>query len=558
MTGIGLTFDQTSSGTGPRDFQVSYSTDGSLFTDVGSLYSLPNFGFSTRETNTFTYDLSTLTTNAVNNQASLFLRLTNANTNAVGGGTVAAAGTGRIDNVKVVSNYANPIPAAAALQGGDLVMGLNTNGTSMEVVRGAASLNGGARAGDPFQGDPFIEYVKFDNTGGKLHNVKGNVLAVNFAVGGGANSGAIFSYGSQGSLPLPAPEPIGNTGATPSGGQKGQNGPYGTLPQTPLSSLSINPSNNRIAVSGSGNAASPGSVFIYDYTPGNTMGSGAALNNGRASSNPARILTPTLSQGTVWVNDNTVLALNANGGLWTVDGAYVPTGVGDPAPATFLHALPVDFGPQTTALAYNSQVSPYVFALWGGFTSPTSKGRLYVLDPANGFHTVGFDGSTEVFADLSTALGADTPRDIAIDAAGNLFISGFSSTINVIPNAAAHAADAATYMPANLVDWYQSAFTASFNGFDIGLSPSLAGDYNANGVVDTADYILWRNDPASFGGAGGYNTWAANFGSDWGQRQRDRNGQCAGASWLDPARRWTSGRRLPALNTRLNTTELAS
>ncbi len=43
---------------------------------------------------------------------------------------------------------------------------------------------------------------------------------------------------------------------------------------------------------------------------------------------------------------------------------------------------------------------------------------------------------------------------------------------------------------------------------------ALAGDYNNDGKVDAADYVLWRNDPASYGGApNGYTTWRANFGS---------------------------------------------
>lgn len=46
------------------------------------------------------------------------------------------------------------------------------------------------------------------------------------------------------------------------------------------------------------------------------------------------------------------------------------------------------------------------------------------------------------------------------------------------------------------------------------LSEGLAGDYNANGKVDGADYVLWRNDPTAFGGnPAGYNTWRANFGN---------------------------------------------
>jgi len=45
------------------------------------------------------------------------------------------------------------------------------------------------------------------------------------------------------------------------------------------------------------------------------------------------------------------------------------------------------------------------------------------------------------------------------------------------------------------------------------LPQPVEGDYNANGTVDAADYVLWRKDPASFGGdPAGYNTWRTNFG----------------------------------------------
>jgi autotransporter-associated beta strand protein len=40
------------------------------------------------------------------------------------------------------------------------------------------------------------------------------------------------------------------------------------------------------------------------------------------------------------------------------------------------------------------------------------------------------------------------------------------------------------------------------------------GDYNSDGAVDGADYVLWRKDPNSYGGnPAGYNAWRANFGS---------------------------------------------
>jgi hypothetical protein len=41
----------------------------------------------------------------------------------------------------------------------------------------------------------------------------------------------------------------------------------------------------------------------------------------------------------------------------------------------------------------------------------------------------------------------------------------------------------------------------------------IAGDYNGDGKVDAADYIVWRSNPAAHGGnPAGYDTWRANFG----------------------------------------------
>ena len=54
----------------------------------------------------------------------------------------------------------------------------------------------------------------------------------------------------------------------------------------------------------------------------------------------------------------------------------------------------------------------------------------------------------------------------------------------------------------------------------------IVGDYNNDGKVDAADYVVWRKDPASFGGdPTGYNTWRANFGT----MARAGAGQSAGA-----------------------------
>ena len=41
---------------------------------------------------------------------------------------------------------------------------------------------------------------------------------------------------------------------------------------------------------------------------------------------------------------------------------------------------------------------------------------------------------------------------------------------------------------------------------------NLAGDYNQNGVVDAADYVVWRNGLGTTYTQDQYNIWRANFG----------------------------------------------
>ena len=43
--------------------------------------------------------------------------------------------------------------------------------------------------------------------------------------------------------------------------------------------------------------------------------------------------------------------------------------------------------------------------------------------------------------------------------------------------------------------------------------PVLAGDYNGDGVVDAADYAVWRDGDAPDSSQAGYDLWAANFGA---------------------------------------------
>jgi hypothetical protein len=46
----------------------------------------------------------------------------------------------------------------------------------------------------------------------------------------------------------------------------------------------------------------------------------------------------------------------------------------------------------------------------------------------------------------------------------------------------------------------------------LGITQPLIGDYNSDGTVDAADFVVWRKNPDALGGDAGFNTWRANFG----------------------------------------------
>ena len=102
---ISITWDATGSGTGPRDFKVQYSTNGTVFTDavgINSSYQLTGETWSSTLYNpasTRTLDLNFVT--ALNNAATVYIRLVVTSTVSIGAGVIATGGTSRVDNFTV-------------------------------------------------------------------------------------------------------------------------------------------------------------------------------------------------------------------------------------------------------------------------------------------------------------------------------------------------------------------------------------------------------------------------------------------------------------------------
>jgi hypothetical protein len=111
-----LTVEQTSSGSGPRDFKLQYSLNGTSYTDITTYqvpYYLPSLTVhSWSSTNyqsqsAFSFDLSLLS--QIHNQSLVYFRLVNTSTTALLGGTIQTAGTSRIDNISLMGNYNAPL-----------------------------------------------------------------------------------------------------------------------------------------------------------------------------------------------------------------------------------------------------------------------------------------------------------------------------------------------------------------------------------------------------------------------------------------------------------------
>lgn len=115
-TNIVLSFDQTSSNTGPRDFAVLYSVDGGAFVSAGTYAVLANATPNNFWTSGTRFPEYTSTFNlAAGNATSLIVRLQSTTTVSANGGTVAAGGTTRVDNVLIEGVI--PTPGSVALFG---------------------------------------------------------------------------------------------------------------------------------------------------------------------------------------------------------------------------------------------------------------------------------------------------------------------------------------------------------------------------------------------------------------------------------------------------------
>ena len=123
LSGLQLSFDQTSSGGGPRDFKISYSTNGGAsFSDLRT-YAVPVsagaaivwYPSPVNPASSLSFDLSSF--GALNNQSSLILRLVCASSTSLSGGSLSGSGSSRVDNVLVTGFSTDTTPPVIILNG---------------------------------------------------------------------------------------------------------------------------------------------------------------------------------------------------------------------------------------------------------------------------------------------------------------------------------------------------------------------------------------------------------------------------------------------------------
>jgi hypothetical protein len=112
--------------------------------------------------------------------------------------------------------------------------------------------------------------------------------------------------------------------------------------------------------------------------------------------------------------------------------------------------------PGFTDIEYNPQISPNVYAMYSAFANDTTTNLLFILDPTDNFNLLGT---------FNYSLSINTTREIAFDADGNLYVSQYTGSIDIIVDAA----NFASLADNTSIDWYTSPTAASFSGLDVAI-----------------------------------------------------------------------------------------
>ena len=106
---VTVSFEAAGSSTGPKNFQIAYSLDGSSFTVLDD-YIVPvndspntpwSAGMNITDVAPYTFSFDFSTTSALNDQSLVYFRLIDNGTASINGGTVSSGGSSRVDDFTI-------------------------------------------------------------------------------------------------------------------------------------------------------------------------------------------------------------------------------------------------------------------------------------------------------------------------------------------------------------------------------------------------------------------------------------------------------------------------
>jgi autotransporter-associated beta strand protein len=433
------------------------------------------------------------------------------NSNSYTGGTTISSGVLQI----AADNRLGATPGGVQssniiLDGGTLRTGAQINSVSL------------TNAGSGYTSFPTLT---INGGGANVHAASANVLA-------GISSIAVTSGGSGYINQSPSSPPTPGTAGTfvdiVGGGGTGATA-YATVSAGAVTGITIsNP--------GSGYTSMP-TIFISSTVTGGVAGSGAtanvsgitlqgiALNDGGFDyTNPTISLTGGGGTGATAsatptpdfsIHSNRGIQLGASGGTLFQTNATVLT-VGGIISSTASGTL-TKSGPGTLVLtganSYTgaTTVSAGLLALTGA-TATLGDGNVTVLDSGVGAGAglliqSGVLNAIDNAATLSL-VGGGTPN-VADDSFASLE-TGINETVGSLVLDGIAMVNGLTYGSTASIALVKS--NEYFSGTGV-VTVGLAGDFNNDDSVDTADYLLWRNNQSAFGNSGGYDLWRNNFGN---------------------------------------------
>jgi autotransporter-associated beta strand protein len=148
-----------------------------------------------------------------------------------------------------------------------------------------------------------------------------------------------------------------------------------------------------------------------------------------------------------------------------------------------------------------------------GATAKLGSGSVTVLDPGTGA-----GGGLRIQTGVLNAIGDNATLSLAGGSTPDVADVGFAF-LEAGVNDRIAALVLGGVLQVNGLTYGSTASGALFKSdeyFSVGgsgiLSVGQTGDYNGDGSVNAADYVVWRKSPANYGGNPGYDLWRANFG----------------------------------------------